>query len=99
MGFDDTMAELLASNRAMRDELRAMRDELHAMRAQLPAPAPVTVAEAARQLNMSEATIRRHLRAGILPLVSVGKRGMRVDLARLKSYDLEDVKEHLRKGA
>lgn len=97
MSFEESIEQMIKRIMApLQTEMAALRSEVAEIRACLPARPPVTVAEAAKHLHMSPATVRRHLKAGILPMVSVGKRGMRVDLARLKSFDIADVKAQLR---
>jgi excisionase family DNA binding protein len=64
------------------DTLHAEVAALRVLVEKLAGPKLVTVAEAASRLNVSEVTIRRHVRSGKLPYKRFG-RSIRVDLSRL----------------
>jgi len=63
--------------------------EVEAMRRALP-PALVPVPEAAKAIGVSEATVRRRIKDGSIPVRRVG-RSVRVDLAALRAPDPAEV--------
>lgn len=71
---------LPAEVRALREEVGSLRDTIEHLRVSLP-PALLSVADAAKALDVAEVTVRRMIREGKLAHVRVG-RAVRVDLGR-----------------
>jgi excisionase family DNA binding protein len=69
--------------------LSALNERVTRIEERLP-PRLFTVEEAAEQLGRSVPSIRRDIRAGRLPVVKLG-RSVRIDLAKMKSIDADDV--------
>ncbi len=84
---------ILAAVRAvvapLAEELRQTRAAVEALREALP-PALLDVHAAAEQLGVSESTIRRQIREGVLPVRRVG-RSVRVDVSAMKPISEEHV--------
>lgn len=82
----------MAAEIATVDDVRAIvREEVRAaLRDLAPAnPKPASMAEAARELKISERTLRRRIKAGEIPLVPTGKgRRKVVDMARMRATDV-----------
>lgn len=79
----DELQGLLALPReihALRLEVATLRESIESMRKALP-PLLLSVAEAARALDISEVTVRRMVREGALAHVRIG-RSLKIDLTR-----------------
>lgn len=80
MTIEETIAASLAAHvTPVLAELREVRAELEALRRALP-PQLVSMADAAKHLGLSLATVRRRVRDGTLPSRRIG-RNVRVDLS------------------
>jgi excisionase family DNA binding protein len=96
--LEEALETMLAKSLAtLHRELAALRSEVKALTDRLPTPQRqlLTVPAAAKQLGVCEATIRRHIKAGLIPIVPVGK-SIRIDLEQLRSFDRQDVMAELR---
>lgn len=90
MTVDETIAAAVqAQVSPVLVELRRMTAEIEALRRALPAQL-VTMAEAAKRLGVSLATVRRRVKDGTLPVQRIG-RAPRIDLAALGSTAAGDV--------
>jgi excisionase family DNA binding protein len=89
MTLEETIAGLLQTQLApLIDANRRMAAELERLRQALPAQL-VSVPEAARNLGMSPATIRRRIKDGSIPVRRVG-RSIRVDLSAVHKGPTEE---------
>jgi len=80
MSIEDAISGTLAAQLApLRAEIRRLTAEVEAVRRALP-PQLVSVAEAAKALGVSVATVRRRAKDGTLPVRWIG-RSLRVDLS------------------
>jgi excisionase family DNA binding protein len=95
--FEQTLAEAVArAIGGLQKELEGLRSDVKSLLDRLPPKMQlVTVPAAAKQLGVCEATLRRHIKQGRIPVVPVGK-GVRIDLAQLQSFDQKDVAAELR---
>lgn len=84
-------AKLQAQLAPVRNELARVTSELEAVRRALPAQL-VPVAEAARVLGVSVATVRRRVKEGSLPSRRIG-RALRVDLSAQRAATVAEVVE------
>lgn len=90
MSIEDTIAAAVQAHVSpLVAEVQRMTAELEALRRALPSRL-VTLAEAAEQLGVSLATVRRRVRDGSLPSKRIG-RAVRVDLSALGSTAAHDV--------
>jgi excisionase family DNA binding protein len=82
-------AAVAAEVAPLRTEVARLASQVEALRRAIP-PALVAVPEAAKAIGVSEATVRRRIKDGSIPVRRVG-RAVRVDLAALRSPDSAEV--------
>lgn len=101
MSIEDAISGALAAQLApLRAEIRQLTAEVEAVRRALP-PQLVSVAEAAKALGVSVATIRRRAKDGTLPVRWIG-RSLRVDLSAQRASteaEVMDLVEVARPGS
>ena len=90
MSFEETLGAIVEAKLApLRAEISVLAAKVEALRRALP-PALVPVPEAAQAIGVSEATVRRRIKDGSIPVRRVG-RSVRVDLAALSPPDSAEV--------
>lgn len=79
------------------ETLRALVSEVRDLRRSIPSQL-VNVPTAAKQLGVSEKTIRRKIRSGEIPSRRIG-RAVRVDLTKLRAFEPSEIETLGRKRA